>query len=152
MTVSRSIHVSTNDLNNVIPFNGWVIFHYTQGPHLLYPFICPWTFRPLPCPGYCKQCCNERWGACIFLNRGHQRGKQQMLERVWRKGHSPTLSVKVAQSRLPLCDPVDYIVHRILQARILEWVAVPFSRGSSQPRSPAFQADSLPSGRPSKLF
>ena len=30
--------------------------------------------------------------------------------------------------------PMDYIVHGILQARILEWVAVPFFRGSSQPR------------------
>ena len=30
------------------------------------------------------------------------------------------------------------------QARILEWVAFPFSRESSQPRSPALQADSLP--------
>ena len=35
-------------------------------------------------------------------------------------------------------------VHGILQARILEWVALPFSRGSSQPRSPALQVDSLP--------
>ena len=33
-----------------------------------------------------------------------------------------------------LCDPMDYVVRGILQARILEWVAVPFSRGSSQPR------------------
>ena len=33
-----------------------------------------------------------------------------------------------------LCDPMDYKVHGILQVRILEWVAVPFSRGSSQPR------------------
>ena len=32
------------------------------------------------------------------------------------------------------CDPMDYTVHGILQARILEWVAFPFSRGSSQPR------------------
>ena len=31
-------------------------------------------------------------------------------------------------------DPIDYTVHGILQARILEWVAIPFSRGSSQPR------------------
>ena len=30
--------------------------------------------------------------------------------------------------------PMDYTVHGILQARILEWVAFPFSRGSSQPR------------------
>ena len=42
--------------------------------------------------------------------------------------------VKVIQSRPTLCDPMDYIVHEILQARILEWVALPFSRGSSQPR------------------
>ena len=40
--------------------------------------------------------------------------------------------VKVAQSCLTLCDPMDCMVHGILQARILEWVA--FSRGSSQPR------------------
>ena len=42
--------------------------------------------------------------------------------------------VKVAQSCLTLCDPMDYTVHGILQARILEWVAFPFPRGSSQPR------------------
>ena len=47
--------------------------------------------------------------------------------------------VKVAQSCLTLCDPMDYSppcssVHGILQARILEWVAMPFSKGSSQPR------------------
>ena len=42
--------------------------------------------------------------------------------------------VKVAQSCLILCNPMDYTVHGILQARILEWVAIPFSRGSSQPR------------------
>ena len=32
------------------------------------------------------------------------------------------------------CDPMGFTVHGILQARILEWIAVPFSRGSSQPR------------------
>ena len=42
--------------------------------------------------------------------------------------------VKVAQSCLTLCDLMDYTVHGILQARILERVAIPFSRGSSQPR------------------
>ena len=44
------------------------------------------------------------------------------------------LKVKVAQSRPTLCNPMDYTVHGILQAGILEWVAFPFSRGSSQPR------------------
>ena len=38
----------------------------------------------------------------------------------------------VARSCPTLCDPKDYTVHGILQARILEWVALPFSRGSSQ--------------------
>ena len=33
------------------------------------------------------------------------------------------------------CSPPDFSVHRILQARILEWVAMPFSRGSSRPRN-----------------
>ena len=42
--------------------------------------------------------------------------------------------MKVAQSCPTLCDPLDYTVHGILQARILEWVAFPFSRGSSQSR------------------
>ena len=44
-----------------------------------------------------------------------------------------------AQSCLTLCDPVDCSlpdssVHGILQARILEWVAISSSKGSSQPR------------------
>ena len=44
-----------------------------------------------------------------------------------------------AQSCLTLCDPMnhnspDSSVHGIFPARILEWVAIPFSRGSSQPR------------------
>ena len=42
--------------------------------------------------------------------------------------------MKVAQSCPTLCDPMDYTAYGILQARILEWVAFPFSRGSSQPR------------------
>ena len=49
------------------------------------------------------------------------------------------IKVKVAQSCPALCDPTNYSppdssVHGILQARILEWVAFLFSRGSSQPR------------------
>jgi len=44
------------------------------------------------------------------------------------------VKVKVAQSCPTLCNPMDCIVHGIPQVRILEWVAFPFSRGSSQPR------------------
>ena len=44
------------------------------------------------------------------------------------------VKAKVTQSCLTLCDLVDYPVHGLLQARILEWVAIPVSRGSSQSR------------------
>ena len=44
------------------------------------------------------------------------------------------VKVNVAQSCPALCVPMDYTVHGVLQARILECVAFPFSRGSSQPR------------------
>ena len=50
------------------------------------------------------------------------------------------LKVKVTQSCLILCDPMDYTIHGILQARILQWVANP----GIKPRSPALQVDSLP--------
>ena len=44
------------------------------------------------------------------------------------------MKVKVTQLCPTLGDPMDYTVHGILQARILQWVAFPFSRESSQPR------------------
>ena len=44
------------------------------------------------------------------------------------------VKVKVTQLCPTICNPMDYTVHGILQARILEWVAFPFSRGSSQTR------------------
>ena len=49
-------------------------------------------------------------------------------------GQVVKVKAKVAQSCPTLCNPTDYTVHGILQARILEWVALLFSRGSSQPR------------------
>jgi len=58
------------------------------------------------------------------------------------------VKVKVAQSCLTLCNPMDNTAHGILQARILEWVAFPFSRDlpnrGIKPRSPPLQADCLP--------
>ena len=51
----------------------------------------------------------------------------------WRSEEA-SVKVQIAQSCLTLCHPMDCTVHGTLQARILEWVAFPFSRGSSQPR------------------
>ena len=66
---------------------------------------------------------------------------------------------EVIQSCLTLCDIMSYSlpgssVHGIFQARILEWVAIAFSRDPPdpgiKPRSPALQADTLPSETPGK--
>ena len=64
---------------------------------------------------------------------------------------------EIAQVCLTVCDPIDCSlpgssVHGISQARILAWVAISFSSGSSRPgikpKSPTLEADSLPSEPP----
>ena len=67
--------------------------------------------------------------------------KQDVRSHSWKKTDFPSLYCwsEVAQSCPTLCDPVDcsppgFSVHGILQARILEWVAISFSRESSRPR------------------
>ena len=68
------------------------------------------------------------WTQLILLNTYQM---STLVEELIMKG----MKVKVTQSCLTLCDPMDYTVHEILQAKILEWVAFPFSRGSSQRRA-----------------
>ena len=64
------------------------------------------------------------------------------------------MEVKVAQSCPTLCDPMNYTIHGILQARILEWVTFPFSRvlpnPGIEPKSPALQVSlpAEPQGKP----
>ena len=62
--------------------------------------------------------------------------------------YSCASEVKVAQLCPTLYEPMAYIGHRILQTRILEWVAFPspgdFPNPGIEPRSPTLQADSLP--------
>ena len=60
-------------------------------------------------------------------------------ENRWKIKWRPWLLLEVAQSCLTLCNPMDcslpgFSIHGIFQARVLEWVATPFSWGSSQPR------------------
>ena len=103
-------------------------------------FTTPWTGAcqaPL-CMGFPSQ---EYWNGLPFPSPGG-------LPHPGMEPRSPTLQadslpseppgkpswVKVGQTCPTLCDSIDYTVHGILQARILEWVVVPFSRGSSQPR------------------
>ena len=70
--------------------------------------------------------------------KGLKRSHEQCQE-VWYPGKKEGKESEVAQSCPTLCDPMDCSlpgssIHRILQARVLEWVAISFSRGSSQPR------------------
>ena len=88
-------------------------------------------------PGMVKD--RETWRAARSQRVGHDlvrhsRTRLNMNNNNHKLKCSLKMKVKVTQSCPTLCDPMDYTVHEILQARILEWVAVPFSGGSSQSR------------------
>ena len=69
------------------------------------------------------------WGMTYKLKNTYVQDIQyDILMCIW------SVKVKVTQLCPTLCDLMDYTVHGILQARILEWVPCPFSRGFSQPR------------------
>ena len=88
--------------------------------------------------GFSRQ---EYWSGLPCPPPGHlptQRSNSHLLCLLhWQAGSLPLVppgsEVLVAQLCPALCNPMDYTVHGILQARILEWVVFPFSRGSSQP-------------------
>ena len=63
---SMGLHRVRHDWSNLAA----AVFHCIYIPYLLYLFIYWWTFSLLPSPGYCKQCCYEQLGACVFLNYG----------------------------------------------------------------------------------
>ena len=102
--------------------------------------------------GHCQKCINskaKRWSLCPSGGAGPQLSLAHE--------NKVQMKVTVIQSCLTLRDPMDgsssgSSVHGILQARILKWVAIPFSWVGGclpdlgiEPRSPALQADSLPS-------
>ena len=94
------------------------------------------------------------WGAIAFCNNSitYSNIKQKVMLLLL-----PSRLV-VSDSLCPMdCSPPGSSVHEILQARILEWVAIPISRGSSQPRDnlnllglPHWQVGSLPLAPPRK--
>ena len=61
-----SVHRVTNSRTRLSDWTelNW-IFHCVYLPQLPYPFVCQWTSRLLPCPGYYKQCCEEHWGTRV---------------------------------------------------------------------------------------
>ena len=104
--------------------------------------------HPLSSPSSPAFCLSQHQGLYQWVSSAHQ------VAKYWSFSISPSneypgmcnmkglkllMKVKVAKSCLCLCDPMDCSppgssVHIILQARRLEWVAIPFSGGSSWPR------------------
>ena len=85
------------------------------------------------------QACGDQLGLCCALHHSEKQADSLLnLERCcsWDRMYLflGNWKVEVIQSCPTLCDPMDYTVHGILQARILKWVAFPFPRGSSQPK------------------
>ena len=111
---------------------------------------------------YSKTIYQHKWSIFRYFKTQGNKCLIGSCERYW------VCTCSVAQSCLTLrdrmdCSPPGSSVHRILQARILEWVAMPSSRGSSQPRDwihvllclLPWQADSLspvPPGKPKALY
>ena len=96
----------------------------------IHRFMSIWVVSPFD---YCAQCCYEHLCTYFSLNTFSSFGYIPSSESL------NVVKVLVAQSCLTLCNPVDSGPPKlsacgVLQARILEWVAIPFSRGSSQPR------------------
>ena len=142
------------------------VMSHSLPSHGLQPtrLLCPWDFPD-----------KHTEVACHFLlqgifptqgSNGHLLHLLHCREILYHLSHqgSHYLLESESESRsscLTLCNPMDLSllgssVHEILQARILEWIAIPFSRGSSQPRiearSLALQAGSLPSEPPEKAY
>ena len=121
-----------------------------------------WSGMPFPSPGDLPDPGSEpgspTWQALTSEPQGKpQKGPEELI-RLRDQSFEMRLrekKVEVAQSlRLTVCVPMDYTVHGFLQARILEWVAICFFRGSSQPRDRTrvshMQADSLLLAEPSE--
>ena len=135
---------------------------------------------PIPKKGSTKECANHQtialisYASKVMLKILHARLQHYVNQELpdvqagFRKGRGTRIQiagvrwiidwseVKVAQLCSTLCDPMDYTVHGILQARVLVLVAIPFSRGSSQLRDQtqvslgSLQAVSLPAEQPGK--
>ena len=124
------------------------------------------------CGGFLSACMG--WGGSVFVPRGPQPPRAQLLNRAVRltlpsvpsprSADTEVLPAFFSVRRTPLgccsntqscptlCDPVDYSppgssVHGILQAGILEWVAISSSRGSSQPRGQTWVSSFSCTGR-----
>ena len=101
----------------------------------------PWQFQnlPGPVPGANRNPTNNHKRTSEIRSVSEQAAAEQGWDHQCVRVHESS----VIQLHPTLCDPMDCSlpgssVHGIFQARILEWVAIPFSRGSSQPRDQTY--------------
>ena len=123
--------------------------------HFIFPIERFWRQGPwhlfFPCLKHLPLDCLE-WNLVVKQSSANFFSKEPGSEHSRLMGYrSFSQLLNSAESPSPMSDSLwlsDCIVHGILQARRMEWVAFPFSRGSSQPRGQtqvsALQADSLP--------
>ena len=120
----------------------WGLLPQFAIPALPHPENHPACLFIIPCPPWC---CKTKFTWPMFHSHGAQKLGRYVMEKKtlvsllihWLLEfpyNRLKVKVKVDQSCLTLCNPLGYTVHGILQARILAWVAFPFSRESSQPR------------------
>ena len=91
---------------------------------------CPTLCEPLDCTGVGSLSLLQG----VFPTQGSNPGLPHCRQILYQLGHNGSPNEVKCKLRPTRCNPMDYAIHGILQARILEWVAFPFSRGSSQPR------------------
>ena len=113
-------------------------------PHITSPSPQDSVCKPLPWHTLAekdtetgKEGTKNTWGNSVYRGGGGREMKGKKED--WVNFICKEMELKLAQSCLTLCDPMDCSppgssAHGILQARVLGWVATPFSRGSSQPK------------------
>ena len=135
-----------------------------EGMYVLHPEprLCPaWPPSKMADPtGLPTAVLGSTWRPLHPSSTSHSWGTQPGLgselgtEEEWKVTMEWKVKVKDTQSCPTICDPMGHTVHGILQATILEWVAVPFSRDfpnpGIEPRSLTLQVDSLPAEPPGK--
>ena len=128
---SKRIHSPDSTRDLIWSFHIWFVLN------TVYPFLHLPEVREI-----CWRCLSGAWTA-LWPHRVVKSLRHPLLRGVCTPPHSVHMCNQSRQSCSTLCDPMDCSppgssVHGILWARILEWVAMPSSRGSSQPRDPTW--------------